>query len=129
MKKITYNISCFLLCFILAGCVSGKDTAIDMDRDRTLTVKAGDTFKVNLKENPTTGYLWEVIQPETGRVLKLADKDEYVRDSEAIGSGGIRAFEFVAEKKGKEEVVFEYRRPWEKNKPPARKYVLSVRVL
>ncbi len=129
MKKMFFALLFLFLFALLAGCTQAKDIVIDMKGDEALTVKAGSPFKIRLEENPTTGYSWQVVQSEGGGVVELTGKDEFIRNSDRIGAGGVRVFEFTAVKSGKEDIAFEYLRPWETGKPPIRRYVLSVKVL
>jgi predicted secreted protein len=45
-----------------------------------------------------------------------------------VGSGGIFAFEFEAIAAGRTELRLDYRRPWEKSRPPAQSFAVSVMV-
>ena len=69
--------------------------------DETVTLNVGDSFEVMLRENPTTGYIWQVLDDDlTSEGLINAIKVEsanYVQDQNrrgAVGVGGIRTFQF-----------------------------------
>lgn len=79
----------------------------------SLKVKKGEIFKIELGENRTTGYMWQLDYPEGIKVVS----DNYMRKSELIGSGGIRTIELISEKMGKKIISGKYKRSWE-NKPP-----------
>lgn len=99
-----------------------------MAGDTPVTVKEGQTLELELESNPTTGYIWEVAFPVNKDILRQERENEFVSRSDLIGAGGVQIFYFKGIKKGKTELVFEYRRPWEKNKDPARRYVVRVSV-
>ena len=65
----------------------------------TLTVRLDDTIPISLKENPTTGYLWDVTN-STG--LEIVS-DEYGRDNTTngmVGAGGVHKWTVKAVKTG-----------------------------
>ena len=95
-----------------------------------LKVENDKEFNVVLEGNPTTGYSWylknveEIKNNATIEMLNLDEYNsaEYVQQGEGnlMGMGGIFCFKFkVNNKDGKEmpKLVFEYKRPWEKEKP------------
>ena len=86
----------------------------------TATVQKGETFKIELDANPTTGYLWDV-RLKAGKASLLSQG--YTADAPAgsvvIGGGGVESFVFKAEEAGTVELVAEYSRPWEKSAKPA----------
>jgi inhibitor of cysteine peptidase len=78
-----------------------------------VTVKSGDTFKVRLESNPSTGYSWRVMGPEYGP-LKLTSSSYKKPGAGAVGAPGTQVFEFTAEKAGQQIVlIFNYGRPFE----------------
>lgn len=85
-----------------------------------VTVQKGETFKIELDANPSTGYLWDV-QLKAGKASLVSQN--YTPDAPAgsmvIGGGGVESFVFKAEEAGKVELVAEYSRPWEKGTKPA----------
>jgi inhibitor of cysteine peptidase len=93
---------------------------------RTIKLLAGDSVKLSLAENPTTGYKWEFLaKPEPECVIV---SDAYVANPamNPIGGGGAHDWEFRAEKKGTGTVKLGYRRPWEKDAAPAKTFTLIL---
>ncbi|HXK44540.1 MAG TPA: protease inhibitor I42 family protein [bacterium] len=84
-----------------------------------LVVKSGDTFRIELKSNPTTGYEWFAKYDEMMLNLK---RSEYIspQSQKMVGSPGKQVFIFQALKKGETIVEFTYQRSWEKDKPPVK---------
>lgn len=86
----------------------------------TATVQKGETFKIELDANPSTGYLWDV-RLKAGKASLVSQN--YTSDAPAgsmvIGGGGVESFVFKAEEAGTVELVAEYSRPWEKGTKPA----------
>jgi inhibitor of cysteine peptidase len=89
-----------------------------------ITVKLGTVFAVDLPENPTTGYRWQVASDDG---LKLAE-DKYESSAERPGAGGVRHLRFQAAKKGDSQIHAELRRVWETEVPPVKTWSLRVRV-
>ena len=74
-------------------------------------IKVNESFVIELKSNPTTGYSWKADFDEN--FLSLV-KSEYVPDSpELIGSGGVEKFTFTSLKQGTTTITMNYKRPWE----------------
>ncbi len=82
----------------------------------------GQELVVQLEANPTTGYQW--ILAEGGKaILKQEGAPVYTAKTHSpliMGAGGIETWRFRATYPGREVLRFEYRRPWEKDKPPER---------
>lgn len=84
------------------------------DDGRTVEEAPGETFTIRLRENPSTGYSWNLSLSEG---LDLTG-DEYIPSQaggQVVGGGGIRSFSLGATKPGEEQVAAEYRRPWMKS--------------
>ena len=60
-------------------------------------------------------------------VLKAPAKPEYVADQKGkAGGGGTQIFTFTAEAAGEIEVERHYKRPFEKDKEPAKKFKVTL---
>jgi len=111
------------------------DTAkpITLDKSangRTVTPAPGQQVVISLKGNPTTGYSWSCAKIE-GDAAVAVGKVAYVRDQSGprrMGSGGMFVATFKAAKIGKSKITLEYKRPWEKGKPAAETFTLTVEV-
>jgi inhibitor of cysteine peptidase len=71
----------------------------------------GDTFRVQLSENPTTGYRWH-LQSVGYSVLRVID-DSFEASAGGSGVGGIRRWIFVADHLGLMVLKMELRRSWQ----------------
>ena len=72
------------------------------DNNKSYTLKKGDEIKINLVENPTTGFQWHFINIDKN-IFKIT-KDEYSVKGDGIGGGGIRSIELKAKDKGESKV-------------------------
>jgi inhibitor of cysteine peptidase len=100
------------------------------DNGKTLKVKVGDTIRVKLKSNRTTGFSWALIGKTDAKVLKSGEVEYKVDEHPAgmVGVGGNDFCTFTALAPGKTEIALGYARPWEKDKEPAQAFKLAVEV-
>lgn len=83
----------------------------EADNGKAVQEPLGETFSIQLQENPTTGYSWNL---SVSNGLKVS-RDEYIPSStsgQMVGAGGIRSFTLVTLAPGGQTVAAEYRRPW-----------------
>lgn len=115
---------------IIFAAVSGCSEAGRNQSNESVTVietVRGHEFTIDLPSNPTTGYSWQLTSLPTGSVqlqnktFKLANEMENV-----VGAGGYEVWTFLAVKKETVYLTFEYRRPWEKDQPPAQKKTFRI---
>ncbi len=83
----------------------------------TQRLDVGDILEVSLPGNPTTGYVWEAAVPA---LLRQKGDAVHRSDSQLIGAGGITSFTFTATAAGDGILDLAWRRPWEKDAPPAK---------
>jgi inhibitor of cysteine peptidase len=115
MKRVFFWLATLLLCAALsitAGC-DNSVTVNDEDDGGTVTLSAGQTLKVVLESNATTGYSWRA-----GAVPAcLEQQGESAYDSKGspgvVGAGGEETWLFTAVGTGEGRLVLEYARPWE----------------
>lgn len=98
-------------------------------------LKADQQLVIKLRGNITTGYSWclDTVDPLL-KAMNLGDKKsgEYIekkQDSERpiLGAPGTFVFKFTALNEGKANLVFKYRRSWEKVEP-ARTAIISITI-
>lgn len=79
------------------------------DSGRSLKVPLHATLSIELGENPTTGYRWQIL--ENGAPVLRLNKDSFQRGSSAaVGAGGTRILEFVTESAGAASLRIGYAR-------------------
>ena len=94
------------------------------DSGRTFVLNVREKLDVEIEENPTTGFTWEVTQIPA--LLELKGK-EYVPDEpRRMGSGGRQTFHFVVARAGSGSLRLELRRPWEREIKPARLFQINL---
>jgi inhibitor of cysteine peptidase len=102
--------------------VAAKDTEGKVD------LAKGDKLLLKLSANPTTGFTWVIASKDSDK-LKTDGKPAYEAAKKgAIGGGGTQTFTFEAAAAGEVEVELHYKRTFEKDKEPAKKYKLKVTI-
>jgi inhibitor of cysteine peptidase len=113
------------LMLLVSGCFGDSVTTIDVDAaGTTVEVAADGTLEVRLEGNPTTGYLWVVLE---STVVELSD-ETHKPESDATGSGGITTFTFSPLGPGTGDLVLGYLRPWEEGIEPIDTFTVTVTV-
>lgn len=118
-----------LLAFIAVSGCTGTCYYMYYEEDNQASkdVKEGCTIIIQLPENPTTGYSWEM---DTGGLKEISS--EFVADSGAeglVGAGGIHKWEFSADKKGTYTIKGIYKRSWEETTPEDKTWTVTVSVV
>ncbi|KYC54222.1 MAG: Chagasin family peptidase inhibitor I42 [Candidatus Methanofastidiosum methylothiophilum] len=91
-----------------------------------INVKKGDTFKITLKSNPTTGYQWNADFDET--LIQLVDTSYKADEPQLMGSGGTEIFEFKAIGSNSNTTIkFAYARAWE-SVPPIDEKSFNIKI-
>ncbi len=88
------------------------------DNGRTLTLRVNDTLRVELAENPTTGFVWSAAA--TDPVVMALAGDTFQAAGSGIGAGGHRVFHFKAQGRGNASITFILARPWALDTPQSR---------
>ena len=109
--------------------VSGKVVSINAESNgKTIHVLPGETVRVKLEANHTTGYSWSVASVDKS-ILEVGDEGEYMSNPHPegmVGVGGNEVWNFKAIAAGETEISLVYVRPWEKNEAPAMSFKLKV---
>ncbi len=118
----------------LLGACAGQSTPTpttrqltEADSGRSLALRLGDKLEITLPGNPTTGYQWEVGASDAA-ILRPIGEPLFVSGGGAIGSGGKVTLSFAAVGAGRLGLKLIYRRPFEKEVPPAQAFEVTVTV-
>lgn len=96
--------------------------------NKSATVRVGTSFSLLLPANPTTGYGWTLASSGKSQTLQPLGHQYHPASTPALGAGGEEHWSFRANTPGQSVLNFSYQRPWEKNLPPAKTLVVTVRV-
>jgi inhibitor of cysteine peptidase len=103
-------------------------TITDKEKDTKVKLAKGDTLELKLEALPSAGYSWLVVKVNED-LLKQQGKATFEKpEKKVIGAKQKQVFRFKAEKAGAGDLVLEYKRPFEKDKPAAKTFKVNVTV-
>ncbi len=124
-KKVFIGVS-LVSALLLGGCTSMSSTVDGKTHVFTeqqscpalLEMDRGQTLEVVLNENPSTGYVWSIVeQPKLFNVEETYQSDQHRADKDAVpmvGVGGQKIYRFTATTAGEEQLHLKHVRSWEK---------------
>jgi inhibitor of cysteine peptidase len=83
----------------------------EADNERTVDLRVGESVRLTLPENATTGYRWAIDRLDRD-VVEEAGSEAHPSGG-AIGSAGNVTFDFTAKKAGSSEIALKYWRHFE----------------
>lgn len=116
-----------------SGSMPPKQQVItEADNGTSISLENGSTFYLKLKENPTTGYSWELnlsqgLNNISGEYYP-SEQPEGI-EQPLVGAGGVHLWEIKAVAEGSQQVTGIYKRPWEKVTGEEEKFTLNVEVV
>ena len=126
---------CFIITILLmfaAGCKTTGEYHSQLtmpDSGRILTLKPGDTFRIALQSNPTTGFNWIEAGKTDTDVIRLTAK-RFVsaqKRKDFVGAPGETEFIYKAVGSGETEIRLNYKRSWE-TVVPDKTFMLKILV-
>lgn len=100
----------------------------EADNGTSISLKNGENFTLQLRENPSTGYAWELNVTEGLSILS----DEYIQDEAPEGEVGVpgnHTWIIEAVSPGSQQVNGIYKRSWENTTGTEEKFTLNVEVV
>lgn len=116
------SILLMLLLFTVSGCRTTGGYTHNLtvkDTGSTLYLKQGDSIRIELKSNPSTGYIWNVDGKPDSDVIRLMLRQFVVQNKEKNIAGAPRREEFIYKAVGAGEtgIRLSLKRPWERTQP------------
>ncbi|HEY3274454.1 MAG TPA: protease inhibitor I42 family protein [Methanocella sp.] len=108
--------------------VSNNTTAAygQSDNNKTVNVKAGETFTITLDENPSTGYSWNASVTSG---LAIANSTYLPPNTTLVGAPGLHQWRITANATGDQKFNATYKRPFEPVLGNETAFVLNVKVI
>jgi inhibitor of cysteine peptidase len=91
--------------------VHAMQSLTEADNERTVDLRVGESVRLTLPENATTGYRWAIDHFDREVVDPAGSEPHYAGG--AVGSAGNVTFDFTAKKAGSGEVALKYWRHFE----------------
>lgn len=117
---ITFLIICLVLATLPVAVCAKPDTEsqnkmiTESDNGNTIYIKEGHTFFLKLKENPSTGYSWQLrLSNGLNQVSDKYHPFESLENNFVVGASGFRLWRIEGIAKGNQQVNAIYKRPWE----------------
>jgi inhibitor of cysteine peptidase len=99
-------------------------TLSETDDGTTVETRRDDELVLQLRENPTTGYRWQVERIEGSLVQ---EDDAFQPDPEAqFGSGGVRELRFRVRGAGSGLIELKHRQPWSAEESTTQQFTVNV---
>ena len=115
--------------FLLWCCASlgaGMPSLSEPDDGSTVTLRPGESVRIVLPENATTGYRWVIDQHDAALVEALPAESRYLQP--AMGSGGEAVFTFRARRPGDGRIMLKHWRSWEGDSSVIARFAVRVQV-
>lgn len=108
-------LSCgFAASFLLTSCHGKTIVLTNADKDKTVTVRKGDTIIVKLPVTPATGYMWHLRSGPAAMVQVGSSQFEPLnQEAGKPGASEMQTFHFLAQRTGHDELSFTYGRQLE----------------
>jgi len=142
VSKFVHGITILIICLVLAtlptavcakpDTISQNKIITESNNGNTIHIKEGHTFYLKLKENPSTGYSWQLSLSDG--LNQLSDKyyssETFKKGGKlVIGAAGYHLWEIKAVAKGSQQVNGIYKRSWETETGKEQTFTLNVIVI
>ena len=133
--KVKLIIACALMATLVAvsACSSAlgvmAPNKVQVDNSYTgkeVEIAQGGILTINLESNPTTGFVWELIDIGNKNLIEFTNNEFEASETGFIGGGGAEVWTFKALAKGKTTITMEYSRPWEGGEKAVEVFKLTV---
>ncbi len=125
------HICAVAVCLVSTGCAFADDSSTTIilstcDSGKTVKIKAGQSVLVQLPVQRGTGYSWQPPKSRQHSLFVVEQEKGSFETPARPGSKETQAFRLSFKQAGKAEVVFQYRRPWDQNSPPANTFRVKI---
>ena len=111
----------------LGACSAPCLTLTEKDNGSTVSLRGGQSLKINLTSNLSTGYSWNIVSTDSALLKQIGEK-EYKQESNRKGGGGHTIFQFRGAGKGKLSLKLAYYQGWEKNPSYEKTFTVTILV-
>ncbi|HET8688170.1 MAG TPA: protease inhibitor I42 family protein [Methanosarcina sp.] len=107
-----------------------QEVITEANNGTTINLENEETFYLRLKENPTTGYSWQL---NLSQGLSLSSDEYYPPESKEgesslVGAEGVHLWEIKAAAEGSQQVTGIYKQSWENETGTEDNFTLNVEV-
>lgn len=102
-------------------------TIVEKDNGQTVDLRLGNSVRIVLPENATTGYRWTIDRYDDEFIEAMATESHYT--GKVLGSGGNVEFTFKGKKMGTGEIVLKEWRHWEGDASITRRFCVNLNIV
>jgi len=95
------------------------------DKGSEVHLKMGDTLEVQLKSNPTTGFMW-YVQKESTPLMKLLRQSQSEPAEGDVGRPVVQTFIVEPRRTGEGRLLLHYVRSWDPPAPSEEQFEIHV---
>jgi predicted secreted protein len=77
----------------------------------------GDTLLIEMESNPSSGFVWVWKNADSVNIVESVDWS-FSSDTGLTGGSGMENWHFLGLEAGEDQLIFEYRQPWDQETPP-----------
>ena len=111
--------------------VSQQTAITENDTGKTIYLKNGDIFYLRLKENPSTGYSWQLTLSRGLSLLmdKYYSPDYFKKDGRfTVGAAGFHSWEIKTMARGNQQIRGIYKRSWDEDTGNEQTFKINVKI-
>lgn len=118
-----------LVLVTIAGCGGGRGDVVltCADTGTTVELAPGDTLRLELASNATTGFSWQLMTEQSAPVELLSSRYLEPETGQLVGAGGTEIWTFRARERGEARIELVYARPFDPD-VVANRFDVMVRV-
>jgi inhibitor of cysteine peptidase len=117
---------------VAVGCSASREVKLDADDNGSyVELDQGQILVVTLESNPSTGYRWEVVEPEQPTLKQIGEAEFRPSDQRKPpppGTGGTETLRFEPQRSAETTLELVYHRPWESDEKPVQTFSVQVKV-
>jgi predicted secreted protein len=116
--------------FVVATAIATLACRVALAADNILRLAPGESRTIALKENPSTGYVWQIAREASSNLdlLRIADNGfSHSQGRPLIGRPGVHRWTIGAISKGRARIDFIYERPWEHRPVRRERWIVEAR--
>jgi inhibitor of cysteine peptidase len=104
-------------------------TITKQDNGKEFSVNVGDSIQIELEENGTTGYVWQIDNLDKKYFeLVLEDTRNTTRDNKIVGTPVIGIWQIKTLRKGSASIKMNYFRSWEGKESTIDHFAVDLRI-
>ena len=130
MKKILIFLA--VLVFLPQSPLVAGDENVTLRQEhngQTLTLKVGETVRLELPGSGGTGFSWYLEHFDSGYLDLVSQETENASPGNLVGAAVVHIWRFRAQKVGQTNITLAYYRQWEGSKTATKHFLLNISIV